>query len=127
CLTTAFIYLLTQPIVTIAQDDKSQVTKTEVENLIEEKLNEEKPLTKEELIKAVLEMKDEKISNLEGNLSSVLNTAGIVVAVISILLAAVTAIVGWLVKRHIDDKLTKIEDKEREINNTYNDIKTKSD
>lgn len=109
-----------------AQISQNDVTATDVETLIEEKLNEE-ALTKEELTKAVLEMKDEKIENLEGNLSNILDTAGLTLAFITLFLTLVTGISGWLVKKSIDEKLTLIEEKEKAINKIHNDIKINSE
>ncbi|NRG47942.1 hypothetical protein HRF87_24790 [Bacillus sp. CRN 9] len=125
--TTVILLLLIPTSSTNAQSNQSQVDISELETIIEEKLNDRDPLTREELMKTVLEMKNEKISNLEGNLSKVINTVGIVVAVASLFLALFTGIVGWVMKKNLDEKLNKIEEKEININNTYNDIKTKSE
>lgn len=127
CFTVVFLSLLIPVGITNAQDGEKKINITEVEKLLEEKLNNQKPLTREELTKVVLEMKDEKIANLEGNLTKVLNTAGLVVAVITLFLALVTGITGWLVKKNINEKLSKLEEKENEVIGTYNYIKTKSE
>lgn len=103
--------LIIQPEVDAQINIKDVVNIEEVKKLIDEKIGEEKPLSEEELTKALLEMKDEKIENLEGNLSKVIDTAALYVGGIAVALA----IIGWIFKKSIDEKLTKIEEKETNI------------
>lgn len=56
-------------------------------------------------------MKDEKIENLEGNLSKVIDMAALYVGGIAVALV----IIGWIFKKSIDEKLTLIEEKETSI------------
>lgn len=123
--TTVMFMLFFNINVTNAQTPKNQVTKQEVEDLIEEKLGDGTPLTQEQLTKALLDSKDEKINNLEGNISTLINTAAWFVGGIAILFGILTAIIGWLLNRSINSKLTKIEEKETNINKIKGEIDKK--
>lgn len=110
------LFIILFPLGTLAAND--QVTIEEVEKLIKQEVGKGTPLTNEDLTKALLESKDEKIANLEGNLSKVLSTLGVYVAIASAALAIVSGIIGWVIKWNLDKKLIKIEEKEADIYNT---------
>lgn len=97
------------------------ITTEEVKKLIDVEMGKNKTLTQEELTNIVLEMKDEKIENLEGNLSKLINTAALFVAT----LTGVLAILGWILKKSIDEKLSTIEGKESNIQSIETRINTK--
>jgi nitrogen fixation/metabolism regulation signal transduction histidine kinase len=102
------------------------LTKEEVEKLIEERLGDDKPLTEEELTKVVLELKDEKIENLEGNISSVIDTFGLFIAIAAFILTLISGVIGFYFKRKVDDKLTSIEQKETTVKEIQMDITNKA-
>ncbi|MFP7335011.1 hypothetical protein SFC23_16825 [Shouchella clausii] len=118
CITSMIVLFI--PVVSVYAQTES-FTQEEVEKLIEEKLGKEQPLTQGELTKALLEFKDEKIENLEGNLSKVIDTIAAYIGIASLILV----IIGWLFKRNIDDKLTTIEIKEATIKGIQQDIENK--
>lgn len=60
-------------------------------------------------------MKDEKIENLEGNLSKIIDTAALFVSIVAILLAIITSLIGVIVNSTIKKKLTILSEKENNI------------
>ncbi|MCA1064670.1 hypothetical protein QTG56_23970 (plasmid) [Rossellomorea sp. AcN35-11] len=86
-----------------------------MEKLIQSKMEESTPLTKEELNDELLKMKDEKIENLEGNISTILGTMGVIVGIAALLLTIVTIFIGRWVKGNVDEKLKRIEEIETKI------------
>ncbi|MFD0586818.1 hypothetical protein ACFQZE_02295 [Paenibacillus sp. GCM10027627] len=124
-LTVALFVLFAAVGAVSAQEQQNQVSITDVEKLIEQKMNEEKPLTHEELTEALLDMKDEKIADLDGNVSKTIDLFALFVGITAFVLAAVTGFIGWLIKRSIDDKLAKIDEKETNINQKHSDIQSK--
>ncbi|MDF2066539.1 hypothetical protein [Bacillus sp. Cr_A10] len=125
CITVAFLILFIPAGLAAAQANPHQITITEVEKLIDQKLSEETPLTKEELQVEVNRLKDEKIANLEGNIGTVIDSLGLFIGVASLILVGITAIIGLIYKSIIGKKLTKIEELESTIHTTHTNIETK--
>ncbi|MDR9852865.1 hypothetical protein RJP21_04510 [Paenibacillus sp. VCA1] len=125
-LTVALFVLFAAAGAASAQEGQTQISITNVERLIDQKMAEEKPLTEKELTKALLEMKDEKIADLDGNVSKTIDLFAGFLAIAALLLAIVTDIIGWIFKRNVDDKLAKIEAKEENVNQKHTDILAKA-
>ncbi|NUU59158.1 hypothetical protein [Paenibacillus agri] len=123
--TVLFVLFVTNSIVH-AQEETTPITLTEIEKIIDAKFAEQRPLTEDELTKIVLEMKNEKIANLEGNLSAIIDTSALFVGLIALALATVTGLIGWYIKKGIDEKLNKIEGIERDISKINANIQSKS-
>jgi hypothetical protein len=113
------------PVSALAEGEQSPLTQSEVEFLINQKLSEETPLTKEQLQEEVNRLKDEKIANLEGNIGTVIDSIGIFIGVASLILVGLTAIVGLIFNTIISKKLTKIEELDNVISTTFTNIETK--
>lgn len=122
-----FIFLFSTPwiVTTTAQTNPEPLSITDVENLIDKKISNEKPLTNEELNKVILELKDEKIANLEGNISKIINTAALFVGAVALVLALITGIVGWVLNISINKKLTKVSEVEASIKDLKTQIETR--
>lgn len=103
---------------TNAQTNLEPLTTSEVNKLIDEKMKEEKPLTNDELTKALLDLKNEKIANLEGNLSKIIDTAALFVGGVALFFAIILAIIGWLINNSIGKKLAEITNIQESINST---------
>lgn len=110
---------------TKAEGNIEPLTLTEVNKLIDEKINEEKPLTNDELNKALLKLKDEKIANLEGNISKVIDTAALFVGALALGFAVIAGIISWLLNSSINKKLTEISEMKTSINSTKDEIDSK--
>lgn len=121
-----FVYCLIPLIApTKAQTNLEVLTTSEVNKLIDAKMKEDKPLTNDELNKILLELKDEKIANLEGNLSKIIDTAALFVAVVALVFALIIGIIGWILNNSIIAKLKEITGKEQTINDTKSHIDSK--
>lgn len=128
CTLLALFVLYAEPGITLAQEQQKQVISiTDIEKLIDQKMSVEKPLTQEELTETLLTMKDDKIADLEGNISKTIDLFALFVGITAFILAAVTGLIGWIIKKNIDEKLTKIEEKEGNINQKYNDIQVRTE
>lgn len=121
------IFLLFTIPQSVGATNQKQISINEVEELIDTKLSENRPLTYEELNKAVIELKDEKINNLEGNLSTLITYSALLIGLVTLFLAVVGGIIGWLVRRGLDDKLTEIRAKETSINEIKTEFERKLD
>lgn len=119
------IFLLITIPQTVGATNQKQIPINEVEELIDTKLSENRPLTYEELNKAVIELKDEKIKNLEGNLSTLITYSALLIGLVTLFLAVVGGIIGWLIRRGLDDKLTEIKAKETSINEIKTELERK--
>jgi uncharacterized membrane-anchored protein YhcB (DUF1043 family) len=124
CIIVIFLLFTTAGVVA-AEGNTGQITKTEVEKLINEKLSTGTPLTKEELQEEVNRLKDEKIADLEGNINKVIGFITLFITVTSVILVGVTAIIGVIFNSLIGKKVTKIEALENTISTTKTDIETR--
>ncbi|MFD1385579.1 hypothetical protein ACFQ4Z_02110 [Oceanobacillus oncorhynchi subsp. oncorhynchi] len=77
-------------------------------------------LSSTELINQLLEMKDDRIGLLEGNISSLLS----LLAVIFTVIAVIAIFIGWYLRKRFDDQLGVVENIREEVRNEKNEIKT---
>lgn len=129
-ITTFFLILilLPYPYKAFAQgiQNNNTFSKEDVEKLIEEKLSEDKPLTNDELNKMIIDLKDEKIENLEGNISKVIDVGAWFIGAIALFVTAVTGLIGFSLNRTFNKKINKAESLYREITTVYEDINKKA-
>lgn len=77
-------------------------------------------LSNAELINQLLEMKDDRIGLLEGNISSLLGLLAVVFAVI----AVIAIFIGWYLSKRFDDQLKAVENIKEDVRNEKDEIKT---
>jgi len=112
-----------------AQVEQNQVNIKDIEKIIEQKIKENsdegEELTKEELTEIILKLKDEKIKNLEGNISTLIGSAATFVGIIALVLTIISLLIGWGVNYFIGEKLKRIEEIKTSINDIKQNIETK--
>lgn len=117
CVVAGSVYAETTPA------PQSQINLSDVQKLIDDKLGEQKPLSQEELTESLLDMKDQRIANLQSDFSNAITAVGVIIAVATIC----AVIIAWILKKGVDDKLKVIVSKEAAIEKIQRDMQSKYD